>query len=384
MSRPSRHLASARRLSTRRHARRWRRCLREAATSTTPTKPARLTSTPSSSGRRRSPTAATARTNACLTPSGSRPGRRSRASLSVGNSVARPRSKGSGAAPLQGMFWRRPWLRPLGLLTPPLGWFVIVYFASLGTLLITAFWTIDPFTTRIVRDWNLENFRIILTDSTYWSIIGRTVLLAVLVTLTDAVLAFPFAYYMARVASRRVQTLLFAAVLLPLWASYLARVYAWILILNHSGVLNWSLQSIGLPAANVAYSDVAVWIVFSYIWLPFMIIPAYAALERIPDSLLEAAADLGARRWRTVRDVVRPLALPGVAAGAVLAFSLTLGAFITPVLIGGGTSFIGNVVYSSIGIANNVPFAAALAMVPIAIMALYLIGAKRLGAFEAL
>jgi putative spermidine/putrescine transport system permease protein len=305
--------------------------------------------------------------------------------LSVPDSVARPRPKTGGAASLQGLFWRRPWLRPLALLTPPLGWFLIVYFASLATLLITAFWTIDPFTTRIVRDWNLDNFRIIVADSTYWSIIGRTVLLAVLVTLTDAVLAFPFAYYMARVASRRIQTLLFAAVLLPLWASYLARVYAWILILNHSGVLNWSLQSIGLPPANIGYTNTAMWLVFSYIWLPFMIIPVYAALERVPESLIEASADLGARRWRTLRDVVLPLAAPGVLAGSIFTFSLTLGDYITPALVGGASSsFIGNVVYANIGIANNIPFAAALSMVTVAIMAVYLFIAYRLGAFEAL
>jgi putative spermidine/putrescine transport system permease protein len=190
---------------------------------------------------------------------------------------------------------------------------------------------------------------------------------------------------MARVATRRVQTILFAAVLLPLWASYLARVYAWILILNHSGVLNWSLQSIGLPPANLGYTNVAMWIVFSYIWLPFMIIPVYAALERVPNSLLEASADLGARQWRTVRDVVLPLAVPGVAAGSIFTFSLTLGDYITPILVGGaGSSFIGNVVYTNVGIANNVPFAAALATIPVAIMAVYLLAAKRLGAFEAL
>ncbi len=299
--------------------------------------------------------------------------------------VGRPRPKGGGAVAFQAIFWRFSWLRPLLLLTPPLAWFVVIYFASLLLLLITAFWTIDPFTTQIVQIWNLDNFRIILSESTYGSIIGRTVLIAALVTLTDAVLAFPFAYYMARVASRRVQTLLFAAVLLPLWASYLARVYAWILILNHSGVLNWSLQSIGLPPANIGYTNVAMWLVFSYIWLPFMIIPIYAALERVPESLLEAAADLGARRWRAIRDVVLPLVLPGVVAGSIFTFSLTLGDYITPILVGGASSnFIGNVVYANIGIANNVPFAAALAMVPIAIMAIYLTIAYRLGAFEAL
>jgi putative spermidine/putrescine transport system permease protein len=299
--------------------------------------------------------------------------------------VRRPRPKGGGAVPFSSLLWRLPWLRPLLLLTPPMAWFVLIYLASLVLLLITAFWSIDPFTTQIVQVWNIDNFRIILTDPTYRTIIGRTAGLAALVTITDVVLAFPLAYYMAKVASRRVQSLLFAAVLLPLWASYLARVYAWILILNHSGVLNWSLQSIGLPAANIGYTNTAMWLVFSYIWLPFMIIPTYAALERVPDSLLEAAADLGARRWRSTLDVVLPLALPGVVAGSIFTFSLTLGDYITPILVGGaGSQFIGNVVYSNVGIANNVPFAAALATVPVLIMAVYLLTAQRLGAFEAL
>ena len=281
--------------------------------------------------------------------------------------------------------WRRPWLRAFLLLLPPLGWFVVIYMASLVLLLVTAFWRINDFTSQIEQVWNLDNFRIILLDPTYRLIIGRTVALAAAVTVTDAVIAFPFAYFMARVASRRTQRLLFAAVLLPLWASYLARVYSWILILNHSGLLNWSMQSIGLPAPNIGYTNIAMWIVFSYIWLPFMIIPTYSAMERVPESLMEAAADLGARRWRAVRDVVLPLALPGVVAGSIFTFSLTLGDYITPVLVGGaGSTFIGNVVYSNVGIANNVPFAAALATVPVAIMAVYLLVARRLGAFEAL
>jgi putative spermidine/putrescine transport system permease protein len=299
--------------------------------------------------------------------------------------VGRPRPKGGGAVPFSALLWRFPWLRPLLLLIPPMAWFALIYLASLVLLLITAFWTIDPFTTKIIQFWNTNNFQTIVSDPTYRIIIGRTAGLAGLVTITDVVLAFPLAYYMAKVASRRTQSLLFAAVLLPLWASYLARVYAWILILNHTGVLNWSLQSLGLPAANIGYTNTAMWLVFSYIWLPFMIIPTYAALERVPDSLLEAAADLGARRWRTTLDVVLPLALPGVVAGSIFTFSLTLGDYITPILVGGaGSQFIGNVVYSNVGIANNIPFAAALAMVPIVIMAVYLLVAQRLGAFDAL
>ncbi|MGA8922686.1 MAG: ABC transporter permease [Candidatus Dormiibacterota bacterium] len=298
--------------------------------------------------------------------------------------AGRPRPK-SGASGLQALLWRLPWMRAVLLLIPPLGWMVLIYFASLFLLLITAFWTVDTFTTQIVQVWSLDNFRQIIADPTYFHIISRTVGIAAAVTVTDIVLAFPLAYYMARVASRRVQTLVFAAVLLPLWASYLARLYAWILILNHSGLLNWSLQSIGLPPANIGYTNVAMWLVFSYIWLPFMIVPTYAALERVPDSLLEAAADLGARRWRTVRDVILPLVVPGIAAGSIFTFSLTLGDYITPILVGGANSqFIGNVVYGNIGIANNVPFAAALSLVPVAIMAVYLLLAKRLGAFEAL
>ncbi|HEY4887497.1 MAG TPA: ABC transporter permease [Candidatus Dormibacteraeota bacterium] len=299
--------------------------------------------------------------------------------------VRRPRPKGGGAVPFRSILWRFPWLRPLLLLTPPMAWFVLVYLASLVLLLISAFWSIDPFTTQIVQAWNTNNFQVILNEPTYRTIIGRTAGLAALVTVTDVVLAFPLAYYMAKVASRRVQSLLFAAVLLPLWASYLARVYAWILILNHSGVLNWSLQSIGLPPANIGYTNTAMWLVFSYIWLPFMIIPTYAALERVPDSLLEAAADLGARRWRTTLDVVLPLALPGVIAGSIFTFSLTLGDYITPTLIGGTNStFMGTIIYSNAGIANNVPFAAAMAIVPIAIMACYLFTARALGAFREL
>jgi putative spermidine/putrescine transport system permease protein len=298
--------------------------------------------------------------------------------------AGRPRPRG-GASGLQALMWRLPWLRSVLLLIPPMGWMLLIYFASLVLLLITAFWTIDTFTTQIVQVWNLDNFRKIASEPTYFRIISRTLGIAAAVTVTDIVLAFPLAYYMARVASRRIQTLMFAAVLLPLWASYLARLYAWILILNHSGLLNWSLQSVGLPPANLGYSNVAMWLVFSYIWLPFMIIPTYAALERLPDSLLEAAADLGARRWRTTRDIVLPLVVPGIAAGSIFTFSLTLGDYITPILVGGASSqFIGNVVYGNIGIANNVPFAAALSIVPVAIMAVYLLLAKRIGAFEAL
>jgi putative spermidine/putrescine transport system permease protein len=189
---------------------------------------------------------------------------------------------------------------------------------------------------------------------------------------------------MARVAPPRLRTLLFVLVLLPLWSSYLARIYAWRLILNHDGALNWSLGKIGLPQQGWAFTNTAMWIVFSYIWLPFMILPIYAALERIPDSYLEASRDLGARGWTTFRRVIVPLALPGIVAGSIFTFSLTLGDYITPSLVG-NVDFIGNVIYRNVlGLTNNLPFAAAYATVPLVVMAVYLALAKRLGAFEAL
>ena len=275
-------------------------------------------------------------------------------------------------------------MRATALLTPPLAWFVFIYLASLGVLLITAFWRINEFTTNIERVWGLSNFQQIFSSPAYRQIILRTVLMAAGVTIVDAVIALPFAYYMARMASSRTRTALFVAILIPLWASYLARVYAWILVLNHDGILNWTLGKLGLGPVNLLYTNTAVFIVFCYIWLPFMVIPVYAALERIPPSYFEASADLGGRGWRTTRSVVLPLALPGLVAGSIFTFSLTLGDYINPTLTGGaGSNLIGNVIASNVGVANNIPFAAAFAMIPIAIMAIYLLLAKRLGAFEA-
>jgi putative spermidine/putrescine transport system permease protein len=282
--------------------------------------------------------------------------------------------------------WRHAWLRGAGLLLPPIAWFVLIYLLALAALFVSAFWSIDPFTTELIKwkHWNLDNFRTIFENSAYRTIALRTVWLAAAVTVADVLLALPMAYYMARLASPRVRSLLFVAVLVPLWASYLARVYSWRLILSHDGPLNWSLGEVGLPTVGVGYSLWAVWIVFTYIWLPFMILPVYAALERIPDSYLEASRDLGARGWRTTRSIVIPLALPGIVAGSIFTFSLTLGDYITPILVGGGEQIIGNVVYANVGIANNVPFAAAYATIPLAVMGVYLLIARRLGAFEAL
>ncbi|SEQ96099.1 putative spermidine/putrescine transport system permease protein [Faunimonas pinastri] len=282
-----------------------------------------------------------------------------------------------------GLLWRNPRLGLGSLLAPPLAWFILIYLAALVVLFVAAFWSVDPFTGELDRTWTLDNFRAILTSDTYRAIALRTVAMAAAVTVTDAVLAFPFAYYMARVAGPKLRVALFALVLLPLWSSYLARVYAWRLILSHDGVLNWALKLVGLPQVDIGYSRWAMWIVFTYIWLPFMIMPLYAALERIPGNFFEASGDLGARGWRTTAKIVFPLALPGLIAGSIFTFSLTLGDYITPVLVGGpGSDFIGNVVYANVGIANNVPFAAAYATLPLLVMAIYLLVARRLGAFD--
>jgi putative spermidine/putrescine transport system permease protein len=281
--------------------------------------------------------------------------------------------------------WRRPWARATLLLTPPLAWFLLVYVASLVILLITAFWSINPFTTNIDKTWTLTNFRQIFTTPAYLSDIGQTVAMAAEVTVTDAIIAFPFAYFMARVAAPRTRTVLFTAILLPLWASYLAKVYSWVLIFTNNGFLDWLAGGLGLGHPQLIYTNWAVYAVFCYLWLPYMIIPVYGALERVPDSLIEASQDLGGRTWRTTRSVLLPLVLPGLVAGSIFTFSLTLGDYITPLLVGGTkANFIGNVIYTNIGIANNVPFAAAMALVPIVIMGLYLSGARALGAFEAL
>ncbi len=295
------------------------------------------------------------------------------------------RSSAGARRRLGGALWRRPWLKGVALLSPPILGFLLVYVAALVALFVYSFWTVDPFTSLTVHNWTLENFRELWHGATYHTVALRTISIAAAVTVTDAIIAFPFAYFMARLAGPRTRAVLFVLVLLPLWASYLARVYAWRLILNSDGLLNWSLHKVGLPSAGIAYTNTAMWIVFSYIWLPFMILPVYASLERIPHSYIEASRDLGAKGGRTFRSVILPLALPGVVAGSIFTFSLTLGDYITPVLVGGASSqFIGNVVYDSVNQASNLPFGAAFAVVPVVVMGIYLVIARKLGAFDAL
>lgn len=270
------------------------------------------------------------------------------------------------------------------MLTPPLLWFLVLYVSSLVLMLITSLWSINGFTGNLTHQLTGANFQQI-TSGSYPAIIARTVVMAVLVTITDAIIALPFAFVMARVASTRAQRLLLVAVLLPLWASYLAKIFAWVSILQRGGTLNWLFQHLGLPAPNIGYSNAAMWLTFTYIWLPYMIVPLYGALEKIPSSLFDASSDLGASSWWTLRHVVVPLAMPGLVAGSIFTFSLTLGDYVTPLLVGGNNStLIGNAIYDNLLTGGNLPLAAALATVPIAIMIIYLTIAKRLGAFEAL
>jgi putative spermidine/putrescine transport system permease protein len=281
--------------------------------------------------------------------------------------------------------FRRPWLRAGLLLSGPAAWFVLIYLGALFLLFLSALWSVDSFSGKIVHSWTFANFETLFNVPAYRTIALRTIGIAAAVTVTDILLAVPFAFFAARIAPKRLQAALFVAVLIPLWSSYLVRVFAWRLILAKDGILNWSLEQVGLGAINIGYSNWAMWIVFSYIWLPFMILPVWAAIERVPDSYIEASADLGARGWRSFRLILLPLILPGIVAGSIFTFSLTLGDFITPTLVGGaGSTFIGNVVYQEVGISNNVPFAAAFATVPLVIMGIYLLVARRLGAFEAL
>jgi putative spermidine/putrescine transport system permease protein len=267
------------------------------------------------------------------------------------------------------------------LLASPLVWIGLAYIGSLGILLLNAFWRTDAFSGKIIPEFTLDAFASLAGNDVYRTIALRTLGMAVAVTLTDVLLGFPIAYYMARVASRRTRRILLIAVLLPLWASYLVKIYAWRVILQGNGLLDWLLAPFGIsgPGLNEVLNS---WVVLSYLWLPYMILPIFAGLERIPESLLEASSDLGGRAGATFRRVVVPLALPAVAAGSIFTFSLTLGDYITPTMVS-GTKFIGNVIYdnSSLG---SLPLAAAFSFVPIVIMIVYLMLVRRLGAFESL
>ena len=292
-----------------------------------------------------------------------------------------PPPHGSPTRRLAAALYRHPRAGLGLLLAAPLGWLLIAYLGSLALLFVTAFWRLDPFSGSIVAEPTLANFQALFDNEVYRTIAVRTIVMAAAVTLTDIVIAFPIAYFMARVASPRMRGLLVVSILLPLWSGYLVKVYAWRLILSEGGILNWALEPLGLRGPG--YGTVATWLVFSYLWLPYMIIPIYAGLERIPNSVLEASSDLGAHAATTFRRVILPLVLPAVVAGSIFTFSLTLGDYIAPTLVS-SEQFIGNVVYANVGVSGDQPFAAAYALVPVTVMVIYLVVARRAGAVEAL
>ena len=278
---------------------------------------------------------------------------------------------------LAGLFYSRPKLQLGALLSAPMAWLVILYLGSLAILLITAFWTVDPLSGNVIKEFSLDNFEELVNVPVYRDIVWRTVRTAILVTITDAVIAFPIAFFMAKVASRRTKAILVVAVLMPLWSSYLVKVLAWREMITEHGIINWALEPLGLHGPGEGM--VAVWLVFTYLWLPFMILPIFAGLERIPNSLISASEDLGASPFTTFRRVILPLAFPAVVAGSIFTFSLTLGDYIAPALVS-NDQFIGTSIRASI--TNNQPFAAAFALVPIVVVIAYLGVARRLGAFE--
>jgi putative spermidine/putrescine transport system permease protein len=283
---------------------------------------------------------------------------------------------------LSAFFHRHRGAKLFAFLAPSGTWMIVVYLGALVILLMTAFWTVDPLTGFVQHTWSLKNFHSMAEDPTFRKIALRTMGMAAAVTLADIVIAFPLAYYAARIASPRIRAALVISIVLPLWSSYLVKAFAWQTILEGNGPAQAVLKALGLHV-SLSFTRWAVWITFTYLWLPFVALPIFASLERIPESYLEASGDMGGKGWTTFRRVVFPLALPGIVAGSIFSFSLTLGDYIAPTLVG-NTQFIGNVIKNYSGVANNLPFAAAYALVPIAIMAIYLLAARVFGAFEAL
>jgi putative spermidine/putrescine transport system permease protein len=279
---------------------------------------------------------------------------------------------------LADLFHGRPRLQIGTLLSGPVGWLVIGYLGSLAVLLIASFWSVNAVSGELIKGFSFDNYKELFEQSVYKDVAVRTVGIAAAATVTDALLAFPIAFYMAKVASPRMKGLLLVAILMPLWSFYLVKVYAWQSMLAAGGFIDWALDPLGLSGPG--YGATAVWLVESYLWLPYMILPIYAGLERIPNSMISASEDLGANPWKTFRRVVFPLAFPAVVAGSIFTFSLTLGDYITPSLVSPDTQFIGNIVFSQH--TNNLPLASAFAVVPIVVMIAYLVIARRLGAFE--
>ena len=292
------------------------------------------------------------------------------------------RSAGRGAAPLSRFLAAHPRMRLGGLLAAPVLWLGLVYVAALAALLITAFWTVDELTGRVSIKWTLENVVTVLTGALYRTVTLRTLGIALAVTVIDVVIAVPIAFFMAKIASPRLERALVILVLAPLWASYLVKVYAWRALLSNDGIVDWTLAPIG--GSSPGYGIPAVVLTLAYLWLPYVVMPIYAGFDRVPDRLLEASADLGASGGRTIRHVVLPMIWPAVIAGSIFAFSLSLGDYIAARIVGGSTQLLGTLIYTNVGAGNNLPLAAATALVPIVIILGYLALVRRTGALKEL
>jgi putative spermidine/putrescine transport system permease protein len=297
----------------------------------------------------------------------------------VTEGVAGPR-RHPGAIRLSSYLHRSPRLRLAALLSAPMAWLVVAYLGSLAVMFAAAFWTTDPFTGNLIKHGTWENFQTLVREPVYRKVALRTVGVAALVTVLDALVALPMAFYMAKVAAPRTRRLLVAAILTPLWASYLVKAYSWRAMLSSGGPVDWALRP--LHASGPGYGLTAVTLTLAYLWLPYMILPVYAGLDRLPDSLLEASADLGASAWRTFRSVVLPIVFPALVAGSIFTFSLSLGDYITVKIVGGRTQLFANIIYDNIGVADNLPFAAAAAVMPVLLIVLYLALVRRTGALE--
>jgi len=300
------------------------------------------------------------------------------------DSMVRARSavRASFAHRVSSTLFKRAKLRLSLLLAAPLLWLVLIYVFALLALLVTAFWTVDSFTSQVKMEWSFNNLQTVFTNSLYRTVTLRTVGIAILVTVVDLVLAFPISFFMAKIAGKRLRGMLVIAILMPLWASYLVKAYAWRAVLSHDGLLQWLLAPIGVETPG--YGLTAVILTQAYLWLPYVILPIFTGLEKVQNSLLEASSDLGARNLVTIRRVVLPLLVPSIVAASIFSFSLTLGDYITVNIVGGASQMLGNLVYTNVGAANNLPMAAAVALIPIVLMFGYLTAVRRTGALESL
>ena len=300
--------------------------------------------------------------------------------MAKNSAIAAAPASGTAARRISSYLYQHAKVRLRLLIAAPVFWLGLVYIAALLMLLITAFWTVDEFTGNTKIVWNIDNVVSLFTDSLYATVTFRTLGIALGVTFIDVLLALPIAFFMSKVAGPKLRNLLAISVLLPLWASYLVKAYAWRSVLSNKGILQWLLEPLGLNTPG--YSVLGAAITLGYMWLPYVILPIYAGLEKVPGNLLEASSDLGANTFTTVRRVIFPIVLPSIIAGSIFAFSLTLGDYITVNIVGGASQMLGNLIYTNVGTANNLPMASALALIPIAIMFAYLGAVRRTGALN--